>query len=48
MELTLGLFALVAVVAARIYFGHLAAQTFDALPAHERRRIASAIAAGTY
>jgi len=48
MHLTLVSIALIAVVAARIYFGRLAAKTLDALPEVERKRINSAIAAGGY
>jgi hypothetical protein len=48
MHSTLAFIALVAVVAARIYLGRLAAQTFDALPEAERKRVSSAIAAGSY
>ena len=48
MQSTLAFIALIVVVGARIYFGRLAAQTFDSLPEAERKRINSAIAAGTY
>ena len=48
MQSALVFIALIAVVAARIYFGRLAAKTFDALPEAERQRINSAIAAGGY
>ena len=48
MQSTLAFIALIVVVAGRIYFGRLAAQIFDSLPEAERKRINSAIAAGTY
>ena len=48
MQSALALIALLAVAAARVYFGHLAAQTFDSLPGAERKRINSAIASGSY
>jgi len=48
MSTTLALIALIAAVAARIYFGRLAARTLDSLPEGERKRISSAIAASSY
>jgi hypothetical protein len=48
MHPTIALIILVGVVAARIYFGRLASKTFDALPEAERKRISSAMAAGSY
>jgi hypothetical protein len=48
MSTTLALIGLVAVVAARLYFGRLAAQTLDSLPEGERKRISSAITASSY
>jgi len=48
MHSTLVFIALIAVVAARIYFGRLATRTFDSLPEVERKRITRAIAAGSY
>ena len=48
MHSTVGFIALIAVVAARIYFGRLASRTFDSLPEAERKRIARAIAIGSY
>ena len=48
MYSTLAFIAIVGVVAARIYFGRLAAQTIDALPEAERKRIIRGIAAGSY
>ena len=48
MDTTLAFIALIAVVAARIYFGRLARQTFDSLPEAERKRITRAIAAGSF
>ena len=46
MQSTVAFIALIAVVAARIYFGRMAAQALDALPEAERKRINSAMAAG--
>jgi len=48
MHFALASMALIAAVAARIYVGRLAARTFDSLSEVERRRINSAIAAGSY
>jgi len=48
MESALALIALVVVVGARLYFGRLAAQTLDALPDVERKRLLRASASGTY
>jgi hypothetical protein len=48
MDPTIALIILIAVVAARIYFGRLASRTFDSLPEAERKRISSAMAAGSY
>ena len=48
MQSALAFIALIAVVGVRIYFGRLATKTFDSLPEAERKRIASAIAAGSY
>jgi hypothetical protein len=48
MQSTIAFIAFIVVVGARIYFGRLAAQTFDSLPEAERKRINSAIAAGMY
>lgn len=45
MHFALVSIALVAAVAARIYFGRLAAKTLESLPEVERRRVNSAIAA---
>lgn len=48
MSTTFALIVLVVVVAARLYFGRLAAQTLDAMPEIERKRILSALTAGRY
>lgn len=48
MYATLAFIAVIAAVAARIYFGRLAAQTFDALPPSERERITTAMSVGRY
>ena len=46
MNSALALIALIAVVAARIYLGRLATETFDSLPEAERKRITRA--SGSY
>ena len=48
MYSTLAFIAIVGVVAARVYFGRLAARTIDSLPEAERKRIVKGIAAGNY